>query len=241
MFRGTFAFNISQGFSRTENSDPSSCCGVCCCGHFCFVVPEEKTEDKIYSFALIWKTKSIHLVRATEGFSTSKLIGKGRYGSVYQGILFQDGHVVAIEVFSLETRGALRGFIAECKALRNVRHRNLVQLFTACSCVDSNGNDFKALVYEFMPQGDLHKLLYSTGDNEDSSYLNYISLAQRLSIVVDVQMHWHIHTIITERNNSTFFWIVIWWLMLETLDLQDSNLIPKDHILLTQTQPLQLQ
>ncbi|TVU26611.1 hypothetical protein EJB05_29165, partial [Eragrostis curvula] len=139
------------------------------------------------------KTKSIHLpsygsesprvsysdlVRATEGFSTSKLIGKGRYDSVYQGILFQDGHVVSIEVFSLETRGALRGFIAECKALRNVRHRNLVQLFTACSCVDSNGNDFKALVYEFMPQGDLHNLLYSTGDNEDSSYLNYISLAQ---------------------------------------------------------------
>ncbi|XP_062181743.1 putative receptor-like protein kinase At3g47110 [Phragmites australis] len=126
------------------------------------------------------------IVRATEGFSTSNLIGQGRYGSVYQGHLFRDGNVVAIKVFSLETSGAQKSFIAECNALRNVRHRNLVPIVTACSSTDSNGNDFKALVYEFMPQGDLHNLLYLTRDSEDSSYLNYISLAQRLSIVVDV-------------------------------------------------------
>ncbi|TVU26590.1 hypothetical protein EJB05_29144, partial [Eragrostis curvula] len=110
------------------------------------------------------------LFRATEGFATSNLIGQGRYGSVYQGTLFQDGNVVAIK----------------CNALRNVRHRNLVPILTVCSTIDSDGNDFKALVYEFMPRGDLHNLLYSTRDSEGSSYVNYISLAQRLSIVVDV-------------------------------------------------------
>jgi serine/threonine protein kinase len=126
------------------------------------------------------------LFRATEGFATTNLIGQGRYGSVYQGKLFQDGNVVAIKVFSLETRGAQKSFIAECDALRNVRHRNLVPILTACSTMDSNGNDFKALVYEFMPRGDLHNLLYSTRDREGSSYLNYVSLDQRLSILVDV-------------------------------------------------------
>jgi Leucine-rich repeat (LRR) protein len=126
------------------------------------------------------------LFRATEGFATSNLIGQGRYGSVYQGKLFQDRNVVAIKVFSLETRGAHKSFIAECNALRNMRHRNLVPILTACSTTDSNGNEFKALVYEFMPRGDLHNLLYSTGDSEGSSYLNYVSLDQRLSILVDV-------------------------------------------------------
>uniref|UniRef100_A0ACD6A2Z3 Uncharacterized protein n=1 Tax=Avena sativa TaxID=4498 RepID=A0ACD6A2Z3_AVESA len=98
----------------------------------------------------------------------------------------QEENVVAIKVFCLETRGAQKSFIAECSALRNVRHRNLVRILTACSSIDSSGNDFKALVYEFMPKGDLHNLLYSTEDNGNSSKLSYISLAQRLSLVVDI-------------------------------------------------------
>ncbi|OEL29120.1 putative LRR receptor-like serine/threonine-protein kinase, partial [Dichanthelium oligosanthes] len=126
------------------------------------------------------------LVRATDSFARSNLIGQGRYGSVYQGKLSHDGKAVAIKVFSLETRGAQKSFIAECSALRNVRHRNLVPILTACSSIDSSGNDFKALVYEFMPRGDLHNLLYSTQDSEGFSCLNYISLAQRLSIMADV-------------------------------------------------------
>ncbi|KAM3346565.1 hypothetical protein ACQJBY_020878 [Aegilops geniculata] len=126
------------------------------------------------------------LARATQGFSVSNLIGRGGYSSVYQGKLVEYKNVVAIKVFNLHTRGAQKSFITECNALRNVRHRNLVRILTACSSIDSNGNDFKALVYEFMPRGDLHKLLYSTPDYEGSSYLNLITMAQRIGIVVDV-------------------------------------------------------
>jgi serine/threonine protein kinase len=86
------------------------------------------------------------LVNATQDFSPSNIIGSGRYGSVYRGQLFQDGNVVAIKVFNLETRGAQKSFMAECNALRNVRHRNLVPILTACSSINSNGTDFKALV-----------------------------------------------------------------------------------------------
>ncbi|CAD6257958.1 unnamed protein product [Miscanthus lutarioriparius] len=126
------------------------------------------------------------LARSTEGFSTSKLIGKGRYSSVYQGSLFEDRIVVAVKVFSLEIKGAQKSFIAECNALRNVRHRNLVPILTACSSIDSKGNDFKALVYKFMPQGDLHTLLHSVPGDGSTSTLSHITLAQRLSIVVDI-------------------------------------------------------
>jgi hypothetical protein len=126
------------------------------------------------------------LAGATNRFSTANLIGKGRYSFVYRGQLLQDTNVVAIKVFNQEIRGAQKSFIAECNALRNVRHRNLVPILTVCSSIDSSGNDFKALVYKFMPRGDLHKLLYSTPHDDRSSDLCYISLAQRLNIVVDV-------------------------------------------------------
>ncbi|KQJ89251.1 putative receptor-like protein kinase At3g47110 [Brachypodium distachyon] len=131
------------------------------------------------------KVSFIDLARATDGFSTAKMIGRGSYGAVYEGKLFPDGNYVAIKVFNLETTGSQKSFIAECNALRSVRHRNLVHVLTACSSIDSNGNDFKALVYEFMPRGDLHKLLYSIQD-ESTSELSHITVAQRLSIVVDV-------------------------------------------------------
>ncbi|EEE51730.1 hypothetical protein OsJ_33135 [Oryza sativa Japonica Group] len=126
------------------------------------------------------------LSNATDRFSTANLIGRGRFGSVYQAKLFQDNIVVAVKVFNLETSGSQESFIAECNALRNLRHRNLVPIFTLCGSIDAEGNDFKALVYELMPRGDLHKLLYSTGDDGDASNLNHITLAQRISIIVDL-------------------------------------------------------
>ncbi|EAY80119.1 hypothetical protein OsI_35291 [Oryza sativa Indica Group] len=126
------------------------------------------------------------LSRATDGFSISNLIGRGRYSSVYKGRLLQYGDMVAVKVFSLQTRGAQKSFIAECKTLRNVRHRNLVPILTACSSIDSQGNDFKALVYQFMSQGDLHMMLYSNQDDENGSASIHIAFAQRLSILVDV-------------------------------------------------------
>lgn len=148
---------------------------------------QKKDSVSLPSFGTNFPTVSYNsLARATDGFSASNLIGRGRYSSVYRGDLFQDGNVVAIKVFSLEIRGAQKSFIAECNALRNLRHRNLVPILTACSSIDSEGNDFKALIYKFMPRGDLHEVLYSTAHDENSSNLDHITLSQRLSIMVDV-------------------------------------------------------
>ena len=62
---------------------------------------------------------------------------------------------IAVKVLNLMRQGASRSFIAECEALRNIRHRNLVRVLTACSSIDYHGNDFKAIVYEFMANGSL--------------------------------------------------------------------------------------
>ncbi|TVU26564.1 hypothetical protein EJB05_29117, partial [Eragrostis curvula] len=126
------------------------------------------------------------LARATDDFSSSRLINKGGFSAVYQGKMFPERIIVAIKVFSLETKGAPKSFIAECNALRNMRHQNLVPILTACSSIDSEGNDFKALVYEFRPGGDLHALLYKSRDDRDTSTSRRITLTQRLSIVVNI-------------------------------------------------------
>uniref|UniRef100_A0ACD5ZCA8 Uncharacterized protein n=1 Tax=Avena sativa TaxID=4498 RepID=A0ACD5ZCA8_AVESA len=156
------------------------------------------------------------LARATQGFSASNLIGRGRYSSVYQGKMVDDGNEVAIKVFNLETRGAQKSFIAECNALRNLRHRNLVPILTVCSSIDSNGNDFKALLYKFMPRGDLHKLLYSNQDYEGSSNGNLLTMAQRMNIMVDVAdaleyLHHNNQEAMVHCDLSLaiFFWMII--------------------------------
>ncbi|KAF3671523.1 putative myb-related protein A-like [Capsicum annuum] len=45
---------------------------------------------------------------------------------------------------NLQHQGASKSFTAECQALRNIRHRNLVKVISACSSSDFKGNDFKA-------------------------------------------------------------------------------------------------
>ena len=84
------------------------------------------------------------------------LIGTGGFSSVYKGILDQEeANQVAVKVLNLRQKGASKSFIAECKALRNIRHRNLVKIITCCSSMDYKGNEFKALVFEYMSNGSL--------------------------------------------------------------------------------------
>ncbi|TYI62697.1 hypothetical protein E1A91_D10G265200v1, partial [Gossypium mustelinum] len=62
------------------------------------------------------------ILRATNEFSAQNLIGSGSFGSVYKGILEVNGEAIAVKVFNLLNRGASRSFLAECEALRNIRH-----------------------------------------------------------------------------------------------------------------------
>lgn len=62
------------------------------------------------------------LFRATDGFSSAKLIGVGSFSCENKGKLLQDQKPVAVRVFNLERIGASRSFIAEYEALRKTRH-----------------------------------------------------------------------------------------------------------------------
>jgi len=126
------------------------------------------------------------LASATNGFASENLIGAGSFGSVYRGRMRgNDQHIaVAVKVLNLMQRGATQSFIAECETLRCARHRNLVKILTVCSSIDFQGRDFKALVYEFLPNGNLDQWLHKhiMEDGEQKS----LDLAARLSIGIDV-------------------------------------------------------
>ncbi|XP_020421786.1 probable LRR receptor-like serine/threonine-protein kinase At3g47570 isoform X1 [Prunus persica] len=109
------------------------------------------------------------LVESTDGFSVGNLIGSGSFGSVYKGVLPSDGTVVAVKVLNLQQEGASESLIDECKALKSIRHRNLLNIITACSTIDYQGNDFKSLVIEFMKNGSLDTWLHPRDDGQSES------------------------------------------------------------------------
>ncbi|CAA2965521.1 LRR receptor-like serine/threonine-protein kinase FLS2 isoform X5 [Olea europaea var. sylvestris] len=112
------------------------------------------------------------LLRATEGYSESHLLGTGSLGSVYRGTL-NNGRDVAVKVFNLQQQNAFKSFEVECEVLRNLRHRNLCKVISTCS-----NPDFKALVLEYMSNGSLEKWLYSND--------NVLDILQRINIMIDV-------------------------------------------------------
>ncbi|KAL7169694.1 hypothetical protein ACSBR2_034679 [Camellia fascicularis] len=137
------------------------------------------------------------LMKSTNGFSMENLIGSGSFGSVYKG-LSGDGKVVAVKVLNLKQEGASKSFIDECKALTTIRHRNLLKITTLCSSVDLEGNDFKALVFEFMSNGSLDQWLHPRDDDEQPRAKSF-SIVQRLNIAIDVAsalnyLHYHCQT-----------------------------------------------
>ncbi|KAL7182442.1 hypothetical protein ACSBR1_041196 [Camellia fascicularis] len=90
------------------------------------------------------------IIYRNKRFSPSNLIGEGGYGSVYKGILNSDEQIVAVQVLKLHECGANK----------------------TCSSIDFKGNNFKALVFEFM-ENVLH----------EPKNLNFV---QRLNIAIDV-------------------------------------------------------
>ncbi|GKV31247.1 hypothetical protein SLEP1_g39958 [Rubroshorea leprosula] len=122
------------------------------------------------------------LSQAINEFSPSNLVGKGSFGSVYKGILAANRMIVAVKVLNLKQKGAAKSFLAECEALSNIRHRNLIKIITVCSSIDFKGNDFKAIIYEFMQNGSLEEWLHPH-ENQGVGEFNFI---QRLNIAIDV-------------------------------------------------------
>ncbi|RWW01684.1 hypothetical protein GW17_00035265 [Ensete ventricosum] len=154
------------------------------CSVYDLLVREKAKEAWFTCKSFTARLSYLKLMKATDGFSSDNLLGVGSYGSVYRGVLGDGKTLVAIKVLNLVQRGAFKAFVAECEALRNIRHRNLVKILTTCASVDLRGNEFRAIVFDFMPNGSLESWLHP--DTDRKMYSERLSLLQRLDIAIDV-------------------------------------------------------
>uniref|UniRef100_A0ACD5W1M1 Uncharacterized protein n=1 Tax=Avena sativa TaxID=4498 RepID=A0ACD5W1M1_AVESA len=100
------------------------------------------------------------------------IIGKGGFGIVYHGIL-ENGDEVAVKVLMETSIAESTDFLPEVQTLSKVHHKNLVTLQGYCQ-----NKKCLALVYDFMPRGNLQQLLRGG----DVYCLNW---EQRLHIALD--------------------------------------------------------
>ncbi|XP_031270464.1 L-type lectin-domain containing receptor kinase I.8-like [Pistacia vera] len=94
------------------------------------------------------------LYKATKGFKEKEFIGQGGFGQVYRGVLPSNVQI-AVKRINHNSNEGMKQFVAEIVSMRRLRHRNLVQLRGYC-----RRRGELLLVYDYMPNGSLDKILY---------------------------------------------------------------------------------
>ncbi|KAI3725912.1 hypothetical protein L1987_65708 [Smallanthus sonchifolius] len=107
---------------------------------------------------------------ATKNFSDKSLIGEGKFGEVYKGLL-HDGMLVAIK---RRLAPSTQEFIQEARYLASIQHRNIVTLLGYCQ---ASGQQI--LVYEYVPNGSVSIHLYGAGQvtKEKLEFKHRLSIA----------------------------------------------------------------
>ncbi|GMI85729.1 Abnormal Leaf Shape 2 [Hibiscus trionum] len=102
----------------------------------------------------------VELEKATNNFSSKRILGEGGFGRVYHGIM-EDGSEVAVKLLTRHNQNGDREFIAEVEMLSRLHHRNLVKLVGIC--VEGRT---RCLVYELVPNGSVESHLHGVDKNQ---------------------------------------------------------------------------
>ncbi|XP_074582024.1 wall-associated receptor kinase 5-like [Curcuma longa] len=113
------------------------------------------------------------LKKATDNFSSSRIIGRGGQGTVYEGTL-EDNRLVAIKKSKLADERQTREFAKEMLILSQINHKNVIKLLGCCLEVE-----VPMLVYELVSKGNLFEYLHS------KTRRFHIPLDARLRIAVE--------------------------------------------------------
>lgn len=115
----------------------------------------------------------------TNNYHKVKIVGKGRHGIVYKGIL--DKQVVAIKVSAPidpnQNTDVQNQFVKEMTALYQINHTHVVRLIGCCL-----ETPIPILVYEFMCKGTLYENIHGKNGEKPSPPLK---LQQRLKIAAE--------------------------------------------------------
>ncbi|GKE53841.1 receptor-like protein kinase FERONIA, partial [Tanacetum coccineum] len=119
--------------------------------------PEPSTSSSIQLSQQCRRFELSDIMLATKNFDKSLVIGRGGFGKVYIGTIFNGSTTVLAAIKRLDpnsNQGAPE-FWAEVKMLSKLRHCNLVSLFGYC-----NDEEEMILVYEYIPYGTLEDHLH---------------------------------------------------------------------------------
>lgn len=98
----------------------------------------------------------VELEKATDKFSSRRILGEGGFGRVYHGIL-EDRTEIAVKLLTRDNQNGDREFIAEVEMLSRLHHRNLVKLIGIC--IEGHR---RCLVYEVVHNGSVESHLHGT-------------------------------------------------------------------------------
>ncbi|XP_057538495.1 receptor-like protein kinase THESEUS 1 [Amaranthus tricolor] len=133
--------------------------------------PADKSSGIELSFREARRFDWEELCTATKNFNEQGLIGVGKFGEVYKGLL-TDGMLVAIKKRAV---APTTEFVEEVRYLSSIHHRNIVTLLGYCQ-----ENNQQILVYEYIPNGSVSSHLYGAGHGSQEK----LEFKHRLSIAL---------------------------------------------------------
>ncbi|XP_020410184.1 cysteine-rich receptor-like protein kinase 26 [Prunus persica] len=152
----------------------------------------EKLEgDEIGTEALQFDFNSIKI--ATNNFTEANKLGRGGFGAVYRGRLWNEEDIAVKRLSRDSAQGDIE-FKNEVALVAKLQHRNLVRLLGFCL----EGNE-RLLVYEFVPNASLDKFIFDPLKRTFGLGLLYLHEDSRLRIIhrdmkasnvlLDAEMH----------------------------------------------------
>ena len=99
--------------------------------------------------------------KATRNFACDNIIGKGAYGNVYRGMLF-DGTQVALKRFKNCSVAGDASFTHEVEVIASVRHVNLVTLRGYCTATTNLEGHQRIIVTDLMENGSVYDHLFGS-------------------------------------------------------------------------------
>lgn len=101
------------------------------------------------------KMRLSDLMKATDNFNKSNIIGTGRTGTMYKALL-PDGCPLMVKRLQ-DSQRSEKEFVSEMNTLGSVKHRNLVPMMGFCMAKKE-----RLLVYKYMENGRLYDQLHGT-------------------------------------------------------------------------------
>lgn len=158
---------------------PAFCCAVLVVfGYFSLKKWKGIKKQKSFKAEIVTGPREFsykELKTATKDFHSSRIIGDGAFGKVYKAFFIPSGNVAAVKRSKHSTHEGKTEFLAELSIIAGLGHKNLVQL--QGWCVEKGE---LLLVYDFMPNGSLDKVLYPDTQID----VNPLQWGQRYNIAV---------------------------------------------------------